>query len=359
MADLLERLRAAGGVVRVEDPDPELRAGYRRAISAAVASAAVPEGYRLRHTGRGRGDLVIRLDTTADVPQGREPLSPIPVPDTLEDSHDVVRELAGRDDGVGVSDGRHSRPCGSFRASLTKANGVATGSACGRKACRAFASASGEDSFDLRIWEEDEKVDRYREDEIQAKKYGWQRVSRRTTTVPSGRLVLQLDGEYRPPWWADRKRWSLVDKLPEMFTLIEDRASTAREAREQERQRVRRRREQWEAAVPEARRQYLENLNRTRVLQQADAWRKSRDLRAYAAEVQARADGCQNDDEHRRVAAWAGWARREADRMDPLRSPAALRFLAPEEIPPEDLDRYMPPGMTVRHPPEEPSARWC
>lgn len=88
---------------------------------------------------------------------------------------------------------------------------------------------------------------------------------------------------------ADRKRWSLVDKLPEMFSTIEDRAAAAREARDQQREAARRRRERWEAAVPEAREKYLTELNRTRILDQTAAWRSARDLREYAAVVEDRA----------------------------------------------------------------------
>lgn len=58
---LLDELAAGDGILRVEQPDPSTRARYRQAIHAAKQHRLVPDGHQLRHTGRDRGDLVIRL----------------------------------------------------------------------------------------------------------------------------------------------------------------------------------------------------------------------------------------------------------------------------------------------------------
>lgn len=47
MADLIAEIQAADGSLAIPDPVPELRAGYRRAISAAISGGLVPEGYGL------------------------------------------------------------------------------------------------------------------------------------------------------------------------------------------------------------------------------------------------------------------------------------------------------------------------
>jgi hypothetical protein len=54
--------------LRIDDPDAETRACYRRMIDAAKRYRLVPDGFRLRHTGRDRGDLIVRLsdDTAPD-----------------------------------------------------------------------------------------------------------------------------------------------------------------------------------------------------------------------------------------------------------------------------------------------------
>jgi hypothetical protein len=60
-ADLISRIQSEGGTLRVENPDQETRAAYRRAIHAAKQGNMVPAGLQLRHTGRTIGDLIIRL----------------------------------------------------------------------------------------------------------------------------------------------------------------------------------------------------------------------------------------------------------------------------------------------------------
>jgi hypothetical protein len=48
-------------MLRIEDPDARTRASYRRAVHAVKQHGLVPEGFRLRHTGRASGDLIIQL----------------------------------------------------------------------------------------------------------------------------------------------------------------------------------------------------------------------------------------------------------------------------------------------------------
>lgn len=97
VGDLLCQLQEAGGVLRVENPDDTVRAAYRRAISAAITSGQLPAGAVLRHTGRDRGDLVIRLTPADDEPRPAKP-APIDVPASLDDPHWVVGQLAERAD---------------------------------------------------------------------------------------------------------------------------------------------------------------------------------------------------------------------------------------------------------------------
>ena len=359
-ADLLERLRAAGGQLRLEDPAPAVRAGYRRAISAAITSGGVPDGYRLRHTGRDRGDLIIRLVAAEEDPARREPRPPpIPIPETVGSLDQVVRGLGETLDGK-VSVEQRPRALRIAQGIAEEARRRSHGFTERPDGTPGFRISIGEDDYDFALWEEQDKADRFPEEAIAAAKYPWQRVSAKSGKFWSGRLVLQLGDGYRPPQWADRKRWTLVDKLPEVLALIEDLAQAARGAREQAQAAARRRREEWEAAVPQARQAYLAELNRQRVIDQAEGWRRADDLRRFAAEVRSKADQTVSTIERQRLAAWVEWARREADRLDPMRSPETLGFHTPEEIDAAELDAYMPPGMTVRHPPETPAgpARW-
>lgn len=352
VTELLHRVQDADGVLRVEDPDAALRAAYRRALSAAITSGAVPQAYRLRHTGRDHGDLVIRLVKAEDDPGRPEPLPPIRIPDTLEK---VDAQVTAVCEGVAVSTEQRPRALRIVQGIADEAIGRGHRFTARPDGTPGFRISIDEDAYDFTISEESEKVDRYPEEEVAAKKYPWQRVSAQRASVPSGRLVLQLGDGYHPSRWVDRKRWTLVDKLPDAFALIEGQAQAAREAREQAREAARRRHEQWESAAPRARARYLADLNRRRVLEQAQAWRHANDLREYAAAVQKLAEQGSGGDDRQRLAAWAVWVRQDADRLDPLQSPDMLGFHEPAEIDPAALDAYMPPGMTVRHPLDAPS----
>jgi hypothetical protein len=64
-ADLIKRLQDEGGTLHVHDPDKATRALYRRALDAAKRHGLIPDGFRLLHTGRDRGDLILRLEDAA------------------------------------------------------------------------------------------------------------------------------------------------------------------------------------------------------------------------------------------------------------------------------------------------------
>lgn len=82
VADLVSMLETNGGTLVVEDPDGYSRAAWRRVIWAALNLPGLPEGKRLRHSGRNKGDLVVRLvdDTPENAPVSgpRAPVVPVP-----------------------------------------------------------------------------------------------------------------------------------------------------------------------------------------------------------------------------------------------------------------------------------------
>src|SRR5262245_46334948 len=209
-----------------------------------------------------------------------------------------------------------------------------------------FQISVGEDRFTCAVREEQDKADVYSEEQIAAAKYPWQRVSPTLTTVPSGRLTIEMADGYRTPRWADRRRWSLVDKLPELFALVEDRARHARNQRDAAAQEAARKLELWEQSVPQARDRYLAELNQKRAIEQATCWRTAGDLRAYATALRQAADSWEEEG-RQSILNWAEFAEQQADRIDPLNEVNGLRFVEPEQISSDDLDRHMPAGMTV------------
>ncbi|TAJ42540.1 MAG: hypothetical protein EPO55_01480 [Reyranella sp.] len=85
--------------------------------------------------------------------------------------------------------------------------------------------------------------------------------------------------------------------------------------------REKRRKEKEEAESQERLR--LEREARERIqhlLQEANNWRRARDLRDYVATVQVAAAGMASEGDANKISAWVSWALAEADRIDPLQN---------------------------------------
>lgn len=92
-SDLIAEVEAAGGTLVIPEPTPERRAAYRSAISLAISSGLVPAGHALRHTGRDKGDLVLRLAPRAEDARRKEQLAPVPLPSSLDTIHEALRVI--------------------------------------------------------------------------------------------------------------------------------------------------------------------------------------------------------------------------------------------------------------------------
>ncbi|MDQ6739144.1 MAG: hypothetical protein M3021_01895, partial [Actinomycetota bacterium] len=201
------------------------------------------------------------------------------------------------------------------------------------------------------VSEEYERRPVVNESELREARYPWQRVQSTVQKVHSGRLVIRTDSRYSPVSWADRKRWSLTDRLPDFFAYVEQHTAEVieRHSRE-ERERIERR-QAWEHAVVRARKLYVADLNRRRLDDQLAASRRAEDLRRYADGIDQRAGAMGDAEAAMRAREWAVWTRSEGDRADPLLRPADLVYVEPEEIRDGDLEAFMPRGMNVWRPP--------
>lgn len=349
---LIEAIEAAGGILRVPDPSDRDRQGYRRAIHAARESGAVPRDLRLRHSGRDRGDLVIRLVPVSDrSPRPRPEAVPIPDEEDLpvEGSPELARVVAS----LRTSAKLRPRAFRIIRALIEEATRRGHEAQVGSNGA-VLAIAVGRDRFSFDLFEEDDIVDVVPEAVVATKRFSWQRVSPHSSAVPSGRLVLRLRDGYRQASWADRTRWRLEDRLGHALEHIESLARDAEGRRQDARDQALQRRGAWDAAIAAARELHVEAFNRRRMEMQLAAWDTARGLRAYA-DVLAAAVAHETAPE--RVARMADWQRRilsEAARIDPLASPDDLSFVLPDDIKPADLEPYMPRGMSVHRPPEVP-----
>ncbi|WP_458683207.1 hypothetical protein [Prescottella equi] len=345
-SELVERL-LVDGRIEIASPTQSERAAWRRAIHATLGSGLIPEGKYLRHTGRDRGPLAIYLDDQPPIPAPRRP---VPVPSELDETNPVVQLLLVEPSRLAVSEQARPRALRIMQALVPETL---------RRGYQLELHSDGSPGFQLErhgytqryvLSEEEDKVDEYPADEVATAKYSWQRVSARTVTVPSGRLILHYDQKWGVRRWADRTRWTLDDKLPEILDDFENHAQAhldrtlAHEAEEQRLERL------WRTARTDARHRLALAHNRARVLSQLDDLDHARRLRAYAQDLEDLLDECRSPGTVSEIRGWQLFISAEADRLDPLRHIEIQRWDEPD-VTDDDLDPFMPSGMHAAYPP--------
>jgi hypothetical protein len=153
----------------------------------------------------------------------------------------------------------------------------------------------------------------------------------------TGRLQINYDGysrEGRPVSWADRRSWTLEEKLPELMQELEIRAAEDDHAAIERQRQADERQRQWELAMDRARHRFLEH-HRSQVLQQQlAAWNEARKIREYLSLLEE-CHGTNPDS-----ADWIAWIRRYVDeRLDPLASPPGMP--AEPEVSATDLKPFL------------------
>ena len=365
-ASLIEQVRAEGGTLHIPDPDSGTRARYRSALDAAKKSGIVPAGCHLLHTGRDKGDLIIRLesdDHRDETDWNRIRLS-------ARDLISAPGELAAR-----LREDRASLDVS--EAVLPHALKVVQGLAeeAGRCGYRLAISKRGKprglhvhvkgQQFPVVITEEcDEVPHQYTEEELKRdRRYTWQRVQPTTDSVPSGRLRLEVRGtrgETRVR--ADDRRGPLEAKIKTLVKDIGDLVDAAEQARleqqraheawlvdmrkaEDERKREEAgRRARQEAAQASARGKALEDHRLDVISRALGAWDSARAIREFCGEMEA---AIEHSDPEQRTALrkWVGYATRLADSIDPVKAPGVLADAAFDiELGPADLEPYLQRG---------------
>jgi hypothetical protein len=137
----------------------------------------------------------------------------------------------------------------------------------------------------------------------------------------------------RPASWADRQTWRLEDKLPELLREVEVRAAEAEARRQEAVRREQQRVREWQAAMEHARARFAEHIRAEALTSQLERWRTVAEIRAYCDAIEERYPGGESAD-------WVAWARRYADRQDPLREPPAVSAV-PEKIRPDQLQPFL------------------
>ena len=347
--DLLSQLIEAGGRLTVENPASDVRAAYRRALSA-IPRDKVPVDQRVTFTGRDRGDLVVIL---TDTPAPPEPDPVIPVPDHVDPENPLIAHLIRHPEQMPVASASRDRALRLVQAlhdeCQRRGHHVRPGSET------TLELVIQDQALPVALTEETQKAHRPPEEEIAAAKYDWQRIPARETREFNGRLVLTLEPKtYQASGWADRQRWSLESRLWKLLKKAEETAH----ARVTERERLQRerhaKRQKWEQSRPLAEAAYLDHINRQRLDEQLAGYEKARRLREYAEAIEHTVlDGSAEPDQVQ-IVAWLGWIRAEALGLDPLIHPEQLQYFKPAQLPTGELSTFMPDGMDYNYPP----GRW-
>jgi hypothetical protein len=163
----------------------------------------------------------------------------------------------------------------------------------------------------------------------------------------TGRLQITADRygrSGRTGSWADRRSWTLEEKLPELIRELEVRAAED-DHRDAERKRAAEERtRQWEVAMNAAKERFREQHRAQALRTQVASWREANLIRGYLDALRDRYGG---DAES---AAWIAWAEHYVDKLvDPLARPRAMpedREPTPDDLAPflGGLSPYGPPG---------------
>lgn len=341
-------------MVRVPDPAPTIRAAWRRVIHALKDQGPVPDAYRLQHHGRDRGDLVVQLVAGAHPSDQYRKERPaiVPLPAATDEDAPFLQELRRHPDRVRVSDDSLPRALRLIQALAAEAERRGHGFALTDDGSPGFVIQVNDRGYLLLMTEEYDTVDMPDVEHLDdAKVYPWQRVQMRPEAVPSGRLVLELAGDAyryrgRQRRWADRQRWRLEDKLGEVLAAVETRAEIDAQAQQAAEQAAAERHRRWEQAMDRARDWFAEDHRVKALDDQLNRWLRARQIREYAAALQAGGQDRKTQEGeasdaagYDKVAGWISWMLAYADSVDPLLH--APEVPVPREPRPEDLRRYL------------------
>ena len=311
----------------------------------------VPDGSRLRYTGRDRGDLIVSIVAIEDEPRPPEPLPSIPVPDSLRGCHTVIRatrELIGSRK-TGSIDTHHQNGVAHLRIhpSNLKRSLLILQDMAAEAQCRGFDVTTGTrcgglvivvDGYphEIAIKEETSRsthAPTRAEQKQNDKGYTWG--VPKWDVEPTGRLVLLQGHESYTikTLAADRQRWTVEDKLANALVKLADASEKLRLRDEELVRQEKRRQEASQDAMDAARVEYVDHKRTEWLSDQLSRWRDARDLREFVTAVGER-EGLSVDDRE-----WLTWIEARADNIDPSR-----RRIAPPPPPepgPEDLKRFL------------------
>ena len=322
---VLERVRAAGGHLSLQDLDDEELAAWRRAAKTAQLRLLRAGHERLRrHGGPGQLKLyLVRTDRKAADTAGTwsppEPVRPrtvefvgrrVPVPSKVDQPHPMLERLEeAMDWPERMQRGRWNswspmsprRPAQRMRRIWQ----AIIDEALFRGYAVAFAH-NRRDHFDRGQLVTEIGWDRFPLD-----LYG-DRTTRLRLLIADPHRRRRGDGT-----WTDSAEHPLEGQLGEVFTYIERRADRLVAQRDEERRRALEQRRQEEQAEAEARQHFAADHRRRVLTERLAAGRVAEDARGFGRALLAVAEGLEPD-RAEQVRTWADWAFGYAQRTDPL-----------------------------------------
>lgn len=191
---------------------------------------------------------------------------------------------------------------------------------------RTYVSVQGED-ISFRMTEKSTRTERVltlAEKKAQSKN-DWVYIPERYVYHPTGLLSLGIIGEFGPgASLSDGARTKLEDKLNAFIVQLEWEAAKRKRDRDlrEQREKLWREEEIKRRELEAKRKQEKEKL--VKVEEQAQQWRRARDLREYVQAVETKAvEECGHIPPNSQLGQWLKWVSSKADEIDPI---CAIRF---------------------------------
>ncbi|MEU8132132.1 hypothetical protein [Streptodolium elevatio] len=340
--ELLARIVQGQGTVTVTDPGPGTRNRWKAAYYHALHHGHVPEGHKLRFTGRNKGDIVIRLlNEEAQRAEEPPPVPLIEVPQELAHPHSLVARAAkslGRSRTMADSRGHPdavpihvSRPLADRALRIAQAV-ISEAERRGHEVAVESDLVHGETVHRLVIrigrhsypWEILERTSKVPHDptpqEIQQqKRQPWLRIPKYDEN-PDGRLTIATpSGGYQTVSlaYSDASRWTLESRLGHFLRDVEEASARAEQERKVREQREAARQRNWHQSIRDGRERQVRKHRIDAILLQVDQWSLAEKIRAFCAKAESRFP----ENTPKATAEWLSWARHHADSLDPLTSP--------------------------------------
>ncbi|MGY4389028.1 hypothetical protein [Streptomyces sp. TE12347] len=324
---LLEELAEAGGRIVKREANGRETEKWPIRIAAARRSGKIPAIKEL-HAGWCRDGYEIRL---VDTPAWRlAVLSPVLVPARLPTPHPVVRALQAHPQPMALAKAVQGRAFRLIHALLAATQKLGYVSAFGtaesapaphrrRGGSPHFTITAQGQRCDFLILQEQDRADHIptKKELSDAEKHSWVRIPRYDYS-PAERLRICISGgsRHRADEWADTAAHPLEHQLAEIVQEVGLRGEAAERKQLADLEAAREKRLRWEAAMEQAKIDYIEAVRVQRLEAQEKAWRRAADLAEYIEALRLHIKNLPTGTERDGAEAWIAWASGHVQRLN-------------------------------------------